>query len=214
MNKTSKSIRINPKKLIADYIDSLINRVDIYTEEMLAEYSETDMLQFKNRNMPFNGYKVPFKNDSTFDRKLYENPYYGELNMEIKSKNQFDESGLIRVWDYLNSTRDKMIKRLNEVLEETFRQVESLKNDIELNGWWKNGVEATPQVIERLFSKKFPFLIEINGFSAKIKKKKTCLNLNTNNHPFMFSLYLVELDFFITDEDVNFLRLVAQVTKI
>ena len=115
----TKSNVINAKKLIINYIDSLVNRVDIYTEEMLEKFSKTDTLQIESQEekkrvysdqfqFPFNDkYEFGFDLDSC---DMSEFPFLPpHLNFEIEPTSQFDESEPILVWDYLNKTRDEMI---------------------------------------------------------------------------------------------------------
>ena len=195
MAETSKSNLINSKKLIIDYIDWLVNRVDIYTEEMLKQFTKTDILKIKKQMQINQEARDPFHHS------IYDNPYSENLNFEINLTSQYDESEPILVWDYLNSTRDEMIKKLHEAQAEAFKRIENLKNDLGLiNGSFENDVEKTSQVFGKLFSRRFPILIDIR------RKSNKNLVPYANDQPFSFNLYLIELDFFINDKETDILR--------
>ena len=41
-------VHVNPKLIISQYYDSLINLIDIHTEELLDKYDENHLLQMPN----------------------------------------------------------------------------------------------------------------------------------------------------------------------
>lgn len=47
--------KVNPKKLVIDYIDSLKNKVDINTEEQLQKFSSSDVLEVKSEFSEIHG---------------------------------------------------------------------------------------------------------------------------------------------------------------
>ena len=140
--------RVNPKLLVSEYFDALINRVDIHTEEQLEKYWNKDTM---------------------------ENP--DKTNNEQKS---------VLVWDYLNKTREKMIKKISEAQVDALKRLEVIKNDIKSS--------------EKVFANHFMFLIQINSFRQSKHSEKTSENKS------VFKLVLIETFFFINESQMLILK--------
>ena len=138
---------MNPKLLISEYFDSLINRVDIHIEERLAKFSS---------------------------QKTMKDPH--DTN---------DEPRTVLVWDHLNETREKMIKKISEAQLEALKKLEAIKNDIKPD-------DSAETIFEKVFADRFLFIIQIDDFSfydAKIVKSP-------------FKLYLVDSYFYLKEENM------------
>ena len=151
MNKS----KINPKLLVSEYFDALINRVDIHTEEQLEKYSNEDTM---------------------------ENP--DKTN---------DEQTSVIIWDYLNETREKMIKKISEAQVDALKRLEVIKNDIKMD-------ETAEEVFEKVFANHFMFLIQINSCRESILSEETIENQS------VFKLLLIETYFFINESKMFILR--------
>ena len=102
MADTSKLNSINPKKLIVDYIESLVTHEDIYAEELLKRFSKTDVLQTKVKeedDETMHEFEESFRDKKRYGRQFYnDRPYFCNLNFEINnSTSKFDESEPILV---------------------------------------------------------------------------------------------------------------------
>ena len=133
--------KLNPKLLISEYFDALINRVDIHIEEQLEEYSNQETM---------------------------EDP-----------EDTNDEPKRVLVWDYLNETREKMIKKISEAQVDALKKLETIRN---VNH------EKAEEIYEKVFADRFHFIIQINyditsNYYRPIVKKE--------------SLFLFETDFYI-----------------
>lgn len=147
----SSSTALNSKRLIVEYIDSLINQIDIHTEEQLKSYSGKNM--------------------------LVEEP---------------NSSKKISVEDYLNATREEIIKMLNEAQAEAFKQLEIVKEDINREDLGNDKEKRVETVLGKVFSKRFPILIKIERFNeirCKVKENQR-----------LFKFYLIDVDFYINNQ--------------
>ena len=138
--------KVNPKLLISQYFDSLINRVDIHTEELLGKYSSQQKM---------------------------DNP--------DKAK---DQPKIVLVWDFLNGTREKMIKRLSEAQIQAFEKLETIREDL------KKDETTAEEIFEKLFADRFFFIIH--------DEKKTDKST--------FKMFLIETYFYVSDYNMLILR--------
>ena len=165
----------SPKLLIVDYYDSLINEIDIYTEEILKKYTENDVLPDEpkvNLNDRFNNektfkvivndkYHKFFEIDSIIDP--YKEEYkYNNDPIDVKSK---------KLHDYVNQIRSKSIEEINKVREENLQQYEINRDKYKYD---RN--DLSPAKVEEmrreLFKEKFCFLLKIDDmFVDKIPIK-------------------------------------------
>ena len=173
----------HPKLMIIDYYDSLINVIDIHTEELLRAYSETDILEEIEPNPRLK------HNDNEIIRpyrvKSLNNPFNNTYKIDpssLKTMGTFTP-GLTRMWDYLNGTRDELIKFLRDAQKKTFEDYESIKNELKLA---KNGTDEY-DVMAKLFAKRFHFIIEIDNTNTKSKVKRFSV----------FKLIVIDLDFYL-----------------
>ena len=148
--------KINPKLLVSDYFDALINRVDIYTEEQLEKYS----------------------NQATI-----ENP----------DKTNTEQHKSVIVCDFLNSTREKMIK-ISEAQDDALNRLDSIRNDIKMEEM------KAEEIFEKVFANRFLFLIQINKFG------ESRLSHDTTRNELPFKLFLIKASFYIDESQMFILR--------
>jgi hypothetical protein len=180
----------SPKLLIVDYYDSLINRIDIYTEELLAEYSEDDVLP-KEKEPSASHWWIGLKLKETIDNP-YKIDYNGVLNIDNQVKDVVP--GSTKVHDYLNRVRSKAIEEIGKVRDENLSRYELNKERFKKYG---NRDELTEEKIEEmqreLFEESFCFLLSID----RVKNSRSnCL----------FELHTIVTDCYFDSNDQEIIR--------
>lgn len=190
--------KMNLKRLVIDYYDSLINRIDIHAEELLKNYTVTDLLQVRSSS-PIEANKSSDTHHHTDDcPKCYGIESYhlafvdDDEKIEIKQEASTNEfvPGSTRVLDYINATRDEMIKRVRDAQTETLEHMKMMNKELEAG----QNDEAT--VIVKLFAKRSPILLQVEKFNIK----------ELDVYKPVFMLYLVDLDFCMTKKDIDCFR--------
>ena len=157
----------SPKLLIVDYHDSLINEIDICTEEILEKYTENEVLPDEPKvklNGVFNHerdsedieskkYHKFFKIDSIID------PYKEEYKFDKEEIDFIPESK--KLHDYVNQIRSKSIEEINKVREENLQQFEINKEKYKYN---RNDLSAAKveEMRRELFKEKFCFVLRVD----------------------------------------------------
>lgn len=185
----------NPKRLIVEYFDSLINKVDIYVEEMLETTTDEDEI-IVDKDCDNESLNDSFTSVTSYDieNELDEhtcirdenwNPFIfkNKFGHQIRSSIEFESES--KLLDYYNRSRDEMIRQLNEIQAEVLRQFEAVHKDLNLN---ENSYD---DVKEKVFATKFPIIIKIER--------------SIPNHERLFKLYLVVLDFYLAEKDITIL---------
>lgn len=116
-------LKYNPKLLICEYFDKIINLIDIHTEKQLEKYSDRVLIdqpfeyEFKEL-AKFLGYR-----NRCFFR--FEERNKKEMGMFSLTYNDLDnlpkkkiKPGTIRVSEYLNKTRDELIDQVRKYEEQ------------------------------------------------------------------------------------------------
>lgn len=176
---------MNPKLVISSYFDSLINIIDIYTEEELEKNKETDFVAIDK----------PFEFDK--DLKFYFNKY----DFSHQPSNDLPH-GSVRVKDYLNETREKLIAVVNLALGESLKRCEEIKDELIKIGkdGRKTNEEREEEVKRKVFANKFLGLVRIDRIDELSRMPKKI------NIQWPFKLYLVELDYFMDQSEQLLLR--------
>lgn len=211
-SSSKRRYRICPKKLIIDYIDAMIAQVDIYTEETLnrlanphelieisthpdIDHDDDHDTEYDSENEYYGRY-----DDEKIEKIFNDMPYKNEAFIKPdRVKSQF-EMGATKAVDYLNGTRDEMIRVLNETQTEALRQLEAVKNELDLDATDQDVTEKTDRVMEKVFGKKFPFLLQIKTKSKYFNYFKT-IRLR-DNRELDFHMYLVVLDIYLDAIDM------------
>lgn len=192
--------KINPKRVIIEHFDSLINSVDVHTEEQLQEYSSTDLLNVEDR---LDCFRPPqFKKEflKCKELEIYRNPYRQWSRATDTPKPNMPLEyvlGSTLVCDYLNACRNHLIEKLTEAQNEFLKHLETIKDQLDPDE------ESEERVRETLFAKRYPILIQFDEYDETFEgKQKTFYRGN----PSPFRLYLIELDFYILESDMEHLR--------
>lgn len=196
---------MNPKLVISNYFDSLINQIDIHTEEELSNTKETDLIltdkpftfQLEpgaNNEFDFNFWKIGEGNWKDDEKQTIEYPLSTQYKYDFShQKSRHIPSGSIKVSDFLNETRDKLIERVKEVQVDAFKRYEEIKEHLKFSqDDTKTQEEQEEEIKRKLFANKFLGLIRVDQIVNFDGEKYTKSN---NESP--FKLYLVELDFYM-----------------
>lgn len=191
----SKSKKANPKRIIIDYIDKLVNFVDIYVEEQLQKCSNKSVLveieelakksakegrdQEQESNVSLSTKQL---NNYDIDQFDFDN----EVDVVIRFTSEFSSGSKISTAEYLNKTRDIIINQLGQAQKEALSQLETFKSEIMSE--CKDESEKSERVMNKAFANRFPFLIRIEK-SKLINWNDTCPH----------SLYLIETDFYMNE---------------
>lgn len=197
----------NPKFLILNYYDSLVNQIDIYTEEELDRTASDDRLDF-NRTIPNESIlKTNFEqNKPDYFMKNYENEIetqftdysYEEISdHEIIHSEPTISSDDLSVRDYLNSVRQTMLLELSSSQIENLKHYEKCKSDL-------NKDFGQEKVREHVFESRFCFIIQFDHVLIGNENQQS----NYVDNPSPFKLYLFLVDFYMTTKELELLRLV------
>ena len=161
----------NPKLLIVDYYDSLIQKIDIYIEQLLEKYDKNDLLP----DPIYYSYSV-LKNNLDCNNNR---------NTEIPS----DEIGKgAKIVDYLEVVRDKSIEEIKKAQQANLQSYESNKERYKYDR--KSLTHEDVEEMRRgLFGDKFCFVLEIEGST---EYNKPIINQCTVVTDFYFDMALYE----------------------
>lgn len=140
--KRHKMNKVNPKRIVLRHFDSLINRIDIHTEEQLEKFRKSELLgnplsfyykpdtdqradEEKNET-----YCVDPSEDPTFGVEFSTDPYAPWYKYDHHASRWITPNS-IRVRDYLNATRDELIDKLHMAQSEILKRYETIKNNLE-----------------------------------------------------------------------------------
>ena len=175
--------RVNPKKLIIEHYDGLINRVDIHIEEQLGKYTNTDVLQEQPKLIDYFNYSR-------------DHQYKRSYKFEIPESTRY-VPGTTLVWDYLNATRDELIKILEKGQEEALKHLETIKTDLNLDEECDDLNEKTEKVMEKLFAKSFPVVFHMNKCSKLYEYP-----WSSHRNKAVIQFHLVDIGFYISEQEI------------
>lgn len=196
----------HPKLLIIDYYDSLIQQVDIYTEEQLAKYTDGQpvvnkliykviITESKNSDREEEiHYCLDLESPSqNFNKIVDSDPFWEHSKYNYSKVNaKQDETEPLSI-DVLNKMRDELIDELKKGQHEALKYYETIKNELKIDKM-ASDEEIDRNVMARLFEKQFMFLYLDN-------KKYNYRNWNSP-----FKLYLVVLDFYLNKHERQLLK--------
>lgn len=167
----------NPKQLIIDYYDWLINQVECRTS--FGDYYERSpaskkQLLFRPKPQLKIHHHNEFPNFSG-ENETFSDPYKDEIDYE-RVRSGFDYFETSR--SYIKSMRNEMLDELRKSRDETLLRYENIKNDLDESA----SIESLKR---KLFEDKYCFLIDIHGFNR----------LDSRGAP--LRLFLVVLDFYL-----------------
>ena len=171
---------LSPKLLIVDYYDSLINDIDIYTEELLDEYSQNDILPFKPKIETCNT-NIDTKNRNFFEIDSLLNPYTADYKNDMSIELT---PGRTKIHDYLNKVRSKSIEEIKKVREENLQRYDLNKKKLKYD---RNDLKLE-DLRRELFKEKFCFVLKIyNRYNKPIE--------------ILFEMFTIVTDFYLEYND-------------
>lgn len=209
----------NPKRLIIDYYDSLINHVDILAEESLEQQQQDSS---RSRRLELTDKRVfsfverfecerilftPIERD-LFDEKCGDNaifsPSFNENYKIINRSSRFDdeeETAWVSIVTYVNEMREEMIDELKRAQDETLMLYDShLKNgSTTVNSKDPDVDDDDDEFKRKVFDRKFSFLI----YSFKLKNSD--VSMVENRSPLNAYLIMLE-DFYIDNQTKTILK--------
>lgn len=175
------------KNFILDYYETLINRVYSYTEDLLNNCKDGQLVTVPSYEIhPNNDYK----NAENYGIESYLDPYKEEYKLEKLSS----PPETTKTRDYLNSIRSEAIQELRGAQEANIDEFEKNKSEYTLD---PNQMNAT-QIDElrgKLFGNKFCFLLKIDKL----------IGFNRLENKSLFKLYVIVLDFYLNQFDLELL---------
>jgi hypothetical protein len=170
-----------PRLLIIDYYDSLINRIDKYTEQLLEQYGDEDILP--NEPDVLERHRGCCDGDELCGEKYHQETYFEEYNYDNIERQLDYEPGVTKVRDYFNRVRSRQIDAILKVRDHNLESYEMNKLAYKNIPDNMNKVEIE-HLKSRLFADKFCFLFEM----------KLCFY---EPNKCIFQLYLVVTDFYM-----------------
>lgn len=188
----------NCRLLIADYLDELQFKLDIYTEELLAKVKETELLIVgkKKEQLQQDTQILEAENTQNNDRLICYTPIEDSSSDRISSPDQCFCSNKMSVTDamttkveFINWTRRNMIKELKSLQEQTLAYYNSNSSlfEVELAS---GSSEQTEKLRSRLFGNKFAFFVLV--------KKNEDRQIMPD-----FELFLFVVDFYLNPDEVQ-----------
>lgn len=124
----------NIKRLLVEYFEALINRVDIHTEEQLEKFSSTDTTD------------IPYKETFTITTKK---------DINVHSYLNATRDGMIKK---LNEAQIEALKHLEMVKNEIVLDDKTTGNDD------PSSTKKDEMALGKLLAKRFPIIIQIDDF--------------------------------------------------
>lgn len=176
---------ITPALLITNYYDSLINRVDIYTEKRINEYKE-------KKSQPIND---SYQSTNTYGVKSFNNPYEKTEDMFY-----FDKYPLIieQLESYLNEVRRKSIDAIRKVQAENLDFYNANKEKFKVDRQ-NLTYEKLKELESSLFANRFCFLLNIEKID---KRSESIFDKNIRDNS-LFKLHTVITDFYLRPSDIE-----------
>ena len=203
------NLKFNPKLVICDYFDKIVNLIDIHTEEQLAKFTKTDLIgdpfYIAFKELPkcdYMGSKgIVFRFQEVDEDEPTQFEYGTNYDLTKHPKTEIKRNS-VKTQDYLNKTRNELIGKVKKHEEEAMSRVQEIKQDL-LKAI--QTIEDRDAQIEwfkqRLFANKQIGVFQIDNFYCW--KNDSDFIVIPNGSP--FRLYLVVLDFFVDRDAQSFL---------
>lgn len=206
----------NPKLLILNYYESLINQIDLSTEEELDRFAKNDQLlqldKMENQSISnFQDKTLVYSNNDdntkiysiscekcTKEIDNYKDPYLDVNNEIIIEEFPFARLANLTLNDYLNSVRQEMLIELNRCQSENLEHYETIRNNL-------NGLDDE-LVRKSVFETKFCF---IHRFNEIVITPLTHNMPILESNPSPFKMYLFVVDFYLSQQELEILRSIS-----
>lgn len=193
----------NPKQVLVDYYDSLTRQIDIYTEELLENYAEDDVIQESSdgdassqvSRLPAHYEIRPSSCIDSYGISSFVDSNSHEFNYDWTRRLRV-RPGRTKIVDYLNSIRDEMIDALQKAQTYNFECMRLNKNAYKIDE-----TDEEEEIKSKIFANKFCFLLKIDEVIILANNfPKIAQNMS------IFKYYLFVVDFYMNREDFQTLR--------
>jgi hypothetical protein len=171
--------RLSPKTEIINHFDNLINRIDIDIEQPFEKFKEDQMLG-ELKCFPVENRNI--KRYYLIDLEYFDSNESSENN---KCEEVIKWSESTKVIDYLNQIRQRTIEELRKAQEDSLEYLKSKSCDLNQLRESKDDEEMK----SLLFADKFYFQV-----------------LYKHQDSWVFNLYTIIVDFYLSQPDINFLE--------
>lgn len=200
---------LNPKLIISQYYDSLVNQIDIHTEELINKTPETheissDLLKPGKEayhEMSPDFFVKPDYFAPTFEVDSYSDPYTDKYTHSSTADEHCDQTfnkpaSSIKLRAHFESIRREMIDELRRAERQAMDDCETLIRK-DLN--WKASKSrcVVDEIKEQLFERKFYLIVRVDR--VNLEAFEAVANRS------WFKIYLFELDFYLDGESQEFL---------
>lgn len=196
------NMTLNPKLIISQYYDSLVNQIDIHTEELLEKVSETHQISsdiFKPgktyHEMSNDFFVRPDNFVPTYQIDSYTDPYSDKYTYNVSANPLADSVKSIKIREYCQSIRTEMIDELRRAETQTMEYYESIRKDIKSI---KRENRTVEKLKKQLFANKYFFIIRVDRI--RLEAFEAVANRS------WFKIYLFELNFYLDQESQEFLK--------
>ena len=177
--------RFSPKIEIINHFDNLINRVDIEVEECIEKYNSEQILgdlEWIRDERTFKTFKFPL----CFHLSFFTTP----------EKNQGVEKST-KIIDYLNQVRERTIDELREAQKDSIEYFKSVSFDFKQHDGPIEGTKLD-EIKSQIFGEKFYFQVRYNPKTEEEEKDE--------QGEWIFNLYTIVTDFYMSPTDINLLE--------
>lgn len=193
---------INSTLFITNYYDKLINQIDIYAETLLeaidANQATSERKKPARTLIPVSTTTIQqqeIEEDSSIFCKAVKDPYNDKYTSDdetnlVGNESTLDFSNQQHGRDFVHSTRMALIDYVRRLKEQNIKWHEKESKSMNQRTQIDAGVNANvDEFASRILMPKFSFLLEINQMSEEL-----------------FKMYLIEIDFYLTQEEIQFLK--------
>lgn len=185
---------MNPKLVISNYFDSIVNQIDIYTEEKLEKTNENDLIQYKSNTVYM--YKFEFWKTNHRANKQEQLDEYSINDFDFSHQPFRNKpSGSVKVKDFFNETREKLIAEVNAAQGEAFKRCDEIRDQLKeiCKDESKTQEEREKEIQRKVFANKFFGLVR---FTTQYGEGSYMYS--------PFKLLLVKLDYYIDLQEMLF----------
>ena len=180
---------MNPKLLISNYFDYLINLIDIHTEEELAKSNENNLVE--------NLFQYELE-----DEKICQlnNKKYSQWHDFSHQPKRSIPPGSVKVINFLNETRDTLIAEVNAAQVDAFKRCDELRDELKVisKDETKSQEDREDEIKGKVFANQFLGLVQIDQIVDSDSEQ--------TYNPSPFKLYLIKLNYYMGKDEQFFFR--------
>jgi hypothetical protein len=185
---------------ISGYFDSLVNEVDIYTEELLKQIGDYEPISPKQAlsefSYSFNSRPNKVRKEESADPYSHEYTYEQE-NSDTKDLIERPRKKIkLSVKDQINELRMKAINVIRLAEKESYEHYNSIKSQVTFNPIDDKNKDKIDDLYGQIFAEKFYFVLGIDKNWNGLKSKE-----ESN-----FNLVIILTDFYLSQDYIYLLK--------